>query len=144
MRRLTVATLLMFTAMGCGGGLAPEAFDAAHEPCRYCRMTGSDGRSAAQLVAPDEEPLFFDDLGCLRDYLRQTRAPHGAILYVADHRTREWVQAGGAIYTLDAGIRTPMSSTLTAHASTASRDADPDVRAGVPLTFAEVFGGSLK
>ena len=50
-------------------------------------MTGSDGRSAAQLLTPGQEPLFFDDLGCLRDYLRQQGTlPAETVAFVADHR----------------------------------------------------------
>ena len=38
-------------------------------PCGYCRMIVSDQRFASQIVAPYEEPRFFDDLGCLARYL---------------------------------------------------------------------------
>jgi copper chaperone NosL len=104
-------------------------------------MVVSDARFAAQLVAPSEEPRFFDDIGCLHDHLGTPEGkPTGAVAYVADHRTRAWVPAGRAVYTRVPGLATPMGSHLVAHADPASRDADPDARGGTPVTATEVFG----
>jgi copper chaperone NosL len=106
-------------------------------------MAVSDPRFAAQLVASGEEPRFFDDLGCLRDWLRaHPDRPRGARAFVADHRTKAWVPAAAALYTRVPGLETPMSSHLVAHESPASRDADADAAAGRPLTAAEVFGSA--
>jgi copper chaperone NosL len=104
-------------------------------------MAVSDARFAAQLMAPGEEPLFFDDLGCLRDHLAANpRPPRGTVAFVADHRTREWVRASKATFTRREDVATPMSSHLLAHASAASRDADPVAAGGVPVGLAELFG----
>ncbi|HZY05319.1 MAG TPA: hypothetical protein VFF02_17665 [Anaeromyxobacteraceae bacterium] len=119
----------------------PAALDTRNDACAHCRMAVSDARFAAQLAAPGEEPRFFDDLGCLRDWLKsQPRLPRGAVAFVADHRTREWVRASRAIYTLSPGLQTPMSSHLLAHAGADSRDADPAAVGGTPLGAGEVFG----
>jgi copper chaperone NosL len=107
-------------------------------------MAVSDPRFAAQLVAPSEEPRFFDDVGCLRDYLAANRSrPAHLVAYVADHRTKAWVSAARAVYARVGGLETPMGSHLIAHADAASRDADPDAKGGVPLSAADVFGASL-
>ena len=125
---------------GCGGALEPAAFDPATEPCRFCRMTGSDGRTAAQIVTPGDEPLFFDDIGCLLDYLRQTSSiPPDSLAFVADHRTRGWVRADEAIYTRHERLKTPMSSHLMAHATAASRNGDAEADGGSAISFAELF-----
>jgi copper chaperone NosL len=121
----------------------PAELDTSSEQCRFCRMAVSDPRTAAQIVSPSEEPLFFDDIGCLRDYLgREPALPPGAVAYVADHRTKAWVGAAKALYTRNPSFDTPMGSHLLAHADAASRDADPDAREGTPLSPAEVFGPS--
>jgi copper chaperone NosL len=99
-----------------------------------------EARFAGQLVAPSEEPKFFDDIGCLGRYVATKVLPPGAVAYVADHRTRSWVRAGRAIYTRVAAVETPMGSHLLAHADAASRDADPDAKGGLPQTLAGVFG----
>jgi copper chaperone NosL len=104
-------------------------------------MAVSDARFAGQLVAPGEIPRFFDDLGCLGSYLKEGGSlPQGALVYVADHRTKAWLRADAALYTRVPGLATPMSSHLIAHADAASRDADPDARGGSPVGIAEVFG----
>ncbi len=139
-RRLTI-TLLLCLAAGCGGGVPPPAaLDERNEQCRFCRMAASDQRFAAQLVAPREEPLFFDDLGCLRAFLEGKPAlPAGTAAYVADHRTETWVRAERAIYTRNDALATPMGSHAIAHESEASRAADPDARAGRPVSLSEMF-----
>ena len=128
--------------LACTGGPArPAPLDTRNDACAHCRMAVSDARFAAQLAAPGAEPRFFDDLGCLRDWLgSQPRLPRGAVAFVADHRTREWVRAAAASYTRNPGVQTPMSSHLLAHASAASRDADPAAAGGTPLGAAELFG----
>jgi copper chaperone NosL len=117
----------------------PSALDTRNEACRSCRMPVSDARTAAQLVAPGQEPLFFDDIGCLRDFLARSPARRGAVAYVADHRTKAWVRASSAVYTR-AAIETPMGSHWIAHADAGSRDADPVSRPGQPVAVAEIFG----
>jgi copper chaperone NosL len=104
-------------------------------------MAISEARFAGQIVAPSEEPRFFDDIGCLGHYVAGSKTlPPGAVAYVADHRTKAWVRADGALYTVVASLATPMGSHLIAHADAASRDADPDAKGGSPRTPAEVFG----
>ena len=113
----------------------PAALDPAHDACGYCRMVVSDQRFASQLVAPYEEPRFFDDMGCLRNYLAGTPTrPAQARVYVADHRTKVWIPAERAVYTRVDALTAAMGSHIIAHESTASRDADrrrPTV--GVPI-----------
>ena len=68
-------------------------------------MAVSSAVFASQLVAPGELPRFFDDLGCLADYLKAGKAPAGATAFVADHRTKAWVRADRAVYTRVPGPR---------------------------------------
>jgi copper chaperone NosL len=103
-------------------------------------MAVSDARFAAQIVAPGELPRFFDDVGCLATFVKAGRAPAGATAFVADHRTHEWARADAAVYTQVPGLATPMGSHVIAHRDAASRDADPSVRTGTPLTAAQLFG----
>ncbi len=131
---------LAAVAIGCSGGApGPAPLDTKTETCRSCRMPVSDASLAAQLVAAGEEPKFFDDLGCLRDFLARSPAPPGSVAYVADHRTKRWVRASAAVYTRSK-LETPMGSHWIAHADTASRDADPAAAGGVPVAPREIFG----
>jgi copper chaperone NosL len=135
------AAVVALATVACGGGAPePAALDTRNEACASCRMAVSSAAFAAQLVAPGELPRFFDDLGCLGDYLKAGKAPAGATAFVADHRTKAWIRADRALYTRVPGLETPMSSHVIAHADIASRDADPVARAGEPLAAVELFG----
>ena len=125
-----------------GGTPEPAALDTRNESCASCRMAVSTAVFASQLVAPGELPRFFDDLGCLGNYLRAGKGPARATAFVADHRTKAWVRADRAVYTRVPGLETPMGSHVIAHADAASRGQDPDARGGSPVDPAELLGPS--
>jgi copper chaperone NosL len=131
---MRLVTLLVILACS-RGPVGPAALDTRNEACAHCRMAVSSQRFAGQLVAPGEEPRFFDDLACLAAYLKaHPQLPRGASAYVADHRTGDWVLADRAVYSR-AAVETPMGSHLIAHASAASRDLDPAARESVPAAL---------
>ena len=136
MKRVLLLAVLLATCAS--GPPPPAALDTKNDSCAWCRMAISEARFAGQIVAAAEEPLFFDDIGCLAHFV--TGAKAGTVTYVADHRTRTWVRADAALYTEVASLATPMGSHLIAHADAASRDADPDAKGGTPRTVAAVFG----
>jgi copper chaperone NosL len=106
-------------------------------------MPVSNPRLAAQLAAPGEEPRFFDDIGCLRDFLSRGAQPApGAVAYVADHRTGAWVPADRAVFSRCSSVETPMNSHIVAHADAASRASDPSASACAPLAPSELFGAA--
>ena len=138
---LALTSLAGLLAGACGGGTAPATLDTrAGVACASCRMTVSDVRTASQIVAAGEEPLFFDDLGCLREYRSTHPRASGARVFVADHHTGAWVPAGDAVYARAGGVETPMGSHLLAWASAAARDADPASRGAEPQDAAALFG----
>lgn len=140
-RALRAAALAaLVSAAACGtSDLGPAALDPNNDTCRFCRMAVGDRRFAAQIVAPGEDPLFFDDLGCLTHYVTGSAPlPPGAIVYVSDYARREWVRADRAVYTRVERLDTPMGSGLIAHADAAARDADPMARTGQPVAFEDI------
>jgi copper chaperone NosL len=143
MSRARLAAIIL-AAVACTRGPAePAALDTRNDSCANCRMAVSDGRFAAQLAAPGEEPKFFDDLGCLGEYLRKKPTlPRGAVAFVVDHRTGDWVRASRAVFSRRDFLETPMSSHLIAHASPGSRDADPAAAGGTPVSGEEIFGSA--
>jgi copper chaperone NosL len=137
-----MAATALVLATACGSGpITPAALDTANEACRHCRMIVSNPRLAAQIAAPGEEPQFFDDIGCLREYLRSTQPPGDAVVFVADHRTGEWARAVDAVYTRSHTVATPMGSGLLAHRDAASRAADALAHGGESLTWEAAFDG---
>lgn len=78
------------------------------------------------------------ELGCLRDYLAEKPLDSAATVFVADHRTAEWVDARQAIFT-HTRAATPMGSGLLAHASADVRDQGPDALHGIPVTVESIL-----
>jgi copper chaperone NosL len=124
------------------GDPAPASLDTASETCRSCRMPVSDAKLAAQLVSPGEEPAFFDDIGCLRDFLKDRPGAPGAIAWVADHRTGAWVRASAALYSRCPSVETPMGSHLLAHADLSSKDADATIAGCSRISAEDAFGSA--
>ncbi len=135
--RALAGVLCAMIAGGCGRGVAPAALDAKNDQCGTCRMVVSAQRTASQVVAAYQETQFFDDLGCLERFLAASTLPKGARVFVADHRTGEWIAAESAVFTRVHGPIGAMGSPFVAHVSAASRDADAEATgAGVALTDA--------
>ncbi len=140
---VSAVLVLALPAAGCRAAPPrPADLDTRNETCSSCRMAVSDRHSAGQLVAPGEEPRFFDDIGCLRKVLASAKPVPGAVAFVADHRTGAWVDASKAVYVYNAAVETPMSSHLLAYSDAASRDADPAAAGGRPMSAAEVFAAA--
>lgn len=140
MRRLIITCIAGFAAIACADGAArPVDIAMNSDACAHCRMTIVSKTTAAEIVAPGEEPRFFDEVGCLRDYLAHTTIPPDAAVFVADHRTGAWVDARTAVFARTS-VSTPMVSGLLAYADAGSRDADPAARGGAPIEVATVLG----
>jgi copper chaperone NosL len=138
-----VILALAVAAAACSSGLPEPVDTSGSDACRHCRMTVSDVHFAAQVVARGEEPIFFDDIGCLAKWLKDSQPSDRAVVFVADHRTGHWVVARHAVYTRAPHLATPMGSSIIAHVDDASRDQDPAARGGTTQTIEQVFGNRL-
>lgn len=141
MMRIRAAGLALLVSMaGCADGPLPPATITVGVDCSHCRMAVSDPTLAAQLVAPGEDPRFFDDIGCLVAYLKEHPAGTGARAYVADHASGSWIVANDALYSRGDRVATPMGSHLIAHADEAAQARDGSARDAARLTARDVFG----
>lgn len=138
MRRWIAIAALMLSACG-GGPPAPADIAIGQDACAHCRMAIVSRSTAAQIARRGDEPVFFDEIACLRDYLRHSSLPGDAVVYVADHRTGAWVDAGDAVFTRTSAD-TPMASGFLAHANAASRDTDPAATGGAAATLTDILG----
>jgi copper chaperone NosL len=140
--RPIAALVLVLTA--CARGVpSPADLDTANDLCASCRMPVSDRTLAAQIVSRGEEPRFFDDIGCLSDFLEHHSRPAGSAIYVADHSTARWIPAETALFTRASALSTPMGSRLIAHADRASRDADPAARGGSSVSLEDILAAAV-
>jgi copper chaperone NosL len=134
-----VALCLVMAA--CAVQNRPASLVRGRDTCAQCRMVIVSQATAGQIVAPGDEPRFFDEIACLRDYLADSAHtfPDDAVLYVADHRTGDWVEASVAVFTRTT-MATAMASGLIAHASVASREADPAATNGTLVARSVALG----
>lgn len=135
-----LATLCV--ALSCANAVQPPAtLDTNNESCGQCRMTVSDRHFASQIATPGEEPLFFDDLGCLAKYLQRKPArPEGMAVYVADHQSGEWIPAAQAVFSRCPAVETPMGSHLLAHRDAAAKSRDKAAADCAGVSAKELFG----
>lgn len=133
-----LVSMIATLAIGCGGVSGPAQVRVGEDACAQCRMTVLSTRTAAQIVTPGDEPVIFDEIGCLRDYLANHSLSSTSRVFVADHSSGEWIDAATAVFTKSAET-TPMSSGLIAHANRASRDADPAAQNGASVEASAVL-----
>jgi copper chaperone NosL len=134
-----LAAMLAVVAIGCESAVTtPVDVRLGEDACAHCRMTVVTPRTAAQIRIAGDEPIIFDEIGCLREYLALHPLALTARVFVADHYTRQWVDAEAAIFT-KSSVTTPMASGLIAHADRASRDADPAAQHGEAVASSTIL-----
>jgi copper chaperone NosL len=139
--RTTAAAVMLVAMWACGSGApSPARLETGATACANCRMIVSDARFAAQIVAPGDEPIFFDDLMCLANHVRREAPKADAAVYVADHLTSEWVPARRAVFTRAPQAATPMGGGIIAHGGATARDRDPASRGGSDVATSEIVG----
>jgi hypothetical protein len=87
-RGCALAACLASAACQQAEGPAPIAYD--REACGHCGMLISDAAFAAQLQLEGEEPLSFDDPGCLLRY-RAERQPRWRAAWYRHVREPRWI-----------------------------------------------------
>ncbi|WP_236725587.1 nitrous oxide reductase accessory protein NosL [Candidatus Reidiella endopervernicosa] len=105
---LTLFTLLLIALLtGCSGEpeTGPVEVKWDRDTCERCRMVLSDRFHSAQIrVFPVEKKRSrvykFDDIGCALLWLEDKpwRDDPRTEIWVTDHRSGEWIDAGSAIY----------------------------------------------
>lgn len=109
--------------------------------CSMCRMAISEKQFAAEFITQDGDVFKFDDIGCMRDYLK-ARADRSKIaaFFVADFNSKTWLRAESARFVKSDEFATPMGGHLAAfQTEERARDAATKFK-GQHLSFADVFG----
>lgn len=131
---LSFAVFVLIVTACTIGEVEPAQPDPSSQ-CAGCRMTVSDLRFATQLVAPGEEPRFFDDIGCMRKYFARHSAEAAWTGFVSDYRTKRWVGVAKAEYWKCPSIETPMSS----HVVTVAAGTEPPAPDCTAMAFNEIW-----
>jgi len=119
MIRLTLITILVFACLGgCSRneGTAPPKVHYGEDVCALCAMIVSDERFAAAIVAPADGERFvalYDDIGDMLVH-DEAMSRTGAVMWVHDFDTSEWINAHDAHYCAQSALVTPMASGIAA------------------------------
>lgn len=87
----------------------PVAVHEHTDRCAICNMSVTDDPHATQIIKKDGQPLLFDDLGCLYEWISQNGRDEIGVAFVRDYHTKEWIKLEDAYYVYDPSIRTPMA-----------------------------------
>ena len=139
LRLALLGSLVLFTACG-QPEIAPVAIN-PEDMCSMCRMAISEKQYTAEFITKDGDAMKFDDIGCMRDYLK-AKADRNQIAayFVADYESRKWLKAEAAHFVKSAEFATPMGGNIAAFQNEEkAKDATAKFK-GQQLGFADVFG----
>lgn len=68
---------------------------------RFCNMTIKEVDYSAQVVLPNDDTLFFDDIGCLVLWLEEQKQKDDIVLWVYSKDTNTYINARDAWYSID-------------------------------------------
>ncbi len=86
--------------------------------CDFCRMTISDGKSAAELITQKGRVYKFDDIGCMLRYIQEQKNTDVRTSYVSDYSgSNELIDVKAAWYVRHDEFKTPMGGNVAAFAS---------------------------
>ena len=138
LRLALLGLTLLLTACG-QPVIAPVAVN-PEDMCSMCRMAISEKQYAAEFITKDGEAMKFDDIGCLRDYLKaKVDRSQIAGYFVADYESKKWIKAESAHFVKSAEFATPMGGHLVAFQDEARAKAAAANFNGQELGFADLF-----
>jgi len=120
--------LAIVLAGGCRQRLAPQRIPLDQASCARCGMLISSSQNAAEVVFDDQDPLFYDDIGCLASDRILSRGRFE--VWVRVDAGSSWKKAGEAFFARPPEARTPMGFGFAAFSSAdAARAGDREGRA---------------
>lgn len=103
----------MLALTNCGGG--PRALVAGTDSCEYCRMTVSDVRFGAEVVARTGRVHTFDSIECAAAWiLSAPQASANRGIWVADYGSGSLIPADSALFVEGGTLRSPMGRGIVA------------------------------
>ena len=118
-RRLLALLALVLTITSCKKGFQPIEYN--KDACAHCKMTIVDDRYAAELVTRKGRAFKFDDVVCMKQYLKEQDPEGESLFFVEDYlRTRgEPIDATKALYLKHEFFASPMNGDYAAFADQA-------------------------
>lgn len=126
---------------------APPEIVYGEDVCDRCGMIISDARFAASVVvehAPRQyDYLLFDDIGGMIAYIEE-RETTIVSYFVHDYNSKEWLDAGDAVYVLAPDLPTPMGFGIAAFGTHTEAEAEAAAWGGEVLDFQSLRQQSMQ
>lgn len=138
-RQVLLGCVILLAACG-QVEIAPAAIN-PEDVCAFCKMAITEKQFAAQFINKDGEAFKFDDIGCMRDYLK-AKADRNQIAayFVADFESKKWLRAESVHFVRSARLATPMGGNIAAF-ETENKAADALAKYnGERASFADLIG----
>lgn len=143
--RWLTAVGINWALVACTAGV-PEPVEIVlnEEACSHCRMAVSQREFATEVVTVSGSVDYFDDIGCLTEWVIEHQPPESAGLFVVDFRSGEWLDAKAAYYVRSEKLPTPMSSGLAAFKNEVAANSAADELEGQVLVWPEILGEDVQ
>lgn len=125
-KALFFVTVLGFLLIGCQKKVdfSPRPLNLDRAVCYVCKMGITDQRFAVQAISPQGDVFWFDDIGCLVEFMNypewKDKQMDKGMIWIGDMNTGKWIDARKAKYVF--GIETPMGYGYGAVADTTGVD----------------------
>ena len=100
-----------------------EPINYGHDACMQCKMTIMDKRYAAEIVTKKGKTFKFDDIACLKKYIKEENLPETDLMvFIADYNNADgkFLDARQVVYLHSELFKSPMNGNLAAFSSAAN------------------------
>lgn len=133
MKNIIILLAVSALLIACAGN-GPEPVLLNKDACASCKMSISEGNFAAELITPKGRVYKFDDIQCMRDYVKANAEVGSGKFYVGDYqKENELIDAAAAWYVQSEQIKSPMGGHTAAFAEKEAAE-----------KLAAVYGVSIK
>lgn len=94
-----------------------EPINYGHDACAHCKMTIMDKRYAAEILTNKGKAYKFDDIACLKKYIKEENLPESALtIFVADYNNPDgnFLDARRVVYLHSEMFKSPMNGNFAA------------------------------
>ncbi|PAE26316.1 MULTISPECIES: nitrous oxide reductase accessory protein NosL [Bacillaceae] len=140
---LLMAVLAILLSACSSPASEPAEIKLNQDSCAACNMGIADLESAAQIILKSGEPVLFDDIGCMTQYL-QSEKPEYEAAFVHDYLSREWISFDASAFIQHSDIESPMSYGIAAFESLEKAEEYRKEHGGTEYSKEELLKADIK
>ncbi len=110
------------------------------DDCSSCKMQIADGKFAAEIITTKGRIYKFDDVFCLKKYLKDNASTEVKNYYINDYsKDNELIDATTAFYSFGGSINSPMHGNIIATQSEEDAKKFADEFQSLPASWSEIL-----